>query len=93
VLHNETYILFSLLPAWQSVTALLYALCIGRRSVPGVLMLPVAVVTKRSWARTLFGLRANFEGRARGLATFLRTRGRPSFPPELACDRFREDGR
>lgn len=84
VLHNQTYILFSLLNGWRGLAAFLYALGIGTRSEPGVLMLPVAAVTDRSVARSLFGLRANFEGRLRGLATFLRKRGKPRFPPELA---------
>lgn len=83
VLHNQTYILLSLLTGWRRLTAFAYPFVVGTRSSPGVLMLPVALMTNRSLGRSVFGVRANLQGRLRGLRTYLRTRGEPHFSPEL----------
>jgi hypothetical protein len=84
MLHNQTYILLSLLPKWRMLVACLYPLVIGTRYAPGLLMLPATLWTSQSAGRTLFYFRANLQGRSRGLRTYLRTRGQPQFPPELA---------
>jgi hypothetical protein len=84
MLHNQTYILLSLLPGWSRLVAFLYALLVGTRYAPGLMMLPVTLWTSQSAGRTLFYFRANLQGRSQGVRTYLRTRGQPQFPPELA---------
>lgn len=83
VLHNQTYILLSLLTGWRGRIALMYALLVGTRHAPGVVMLPATIISSRSAGQTLFYFRANLYGRARGLRTYMRTCGEPRFPPEL----------
>jgi GT2 family glycosyltransferase len=84
VLHNQTYVLLSLLTGPRRLTSLAYALLVGTRSAPGVCMLPVALMTSRSLVRSTFGFRANLQGRLRGVRTYLRTGGEPLCPPDLA---------
>jgi cellulose synthase/poly-beta-1,6-N-acetylglucosamine synthase-like glycosyltransferase len=83
VLHNQTYILLSLLTGWRRITSLLYPVVVGTRATPGLLTLPLAMFTARSAERTWFGFRANLQGRFRGVMTFCRTRGQPRFPSDL----------
>lgn len=83
-LHNQTYILLSLLTGWRRFTAFVYALVVGTRAAPGVLMMPVTLMTGRPLDQGIVGFRANLWGRLRGLRTYVCTRGEPQFPPELA---------
>ena len=82
-LHNQTYILLSLLSGWRRVTAVLFGLLVGSQLAPGLVMLPVAVVRAGSIERPWFGFRANLRGRVHGLLTFIRTGGQPSIPADL----------
>jgi cellulose synthase/poly-beta-1,6-N-acetylglucosamine synthase-like glycosyltransferase len=83
VVHNQTYILLSLLAGWRRIAAFVYPLIVGTRETPGLFLLLGATMTGTPIDRGMFGFRANWQGRARGLATFVRTRGRPQFPVEL----------
>lgn len=83
-IHNQTYILLSLLTGWRKVTAFLYGLMVGTRRVPGIIMLPVAIVSEQPMRHSMLSFEANVRGRLRGLATFLATRGQPRYPAELA---------
>jgi cellulose synthase/poly-beta-1,6-N-acetylglucosamine synthase-like glycosyltransferase len=78
-LHNQTYTVLSLLSGWRRATAFAYSLLVGTRLAPGLAMVPVALLTGRSARQSAFGFRANLEGRARGLRTYLRTGGKPRF--------------
>ena len=80
VLHNEVYILLSLLTGWRRVTAVVYGFLVGTRREPGVLMLPCAALANRSWKESAFGFQANLYGRACGLVTFVRAGGQSRLP-------------
>jgi len=78
-LHNQTYTVLSLLSGWRRMTAFAYSFLVGTRGAPGLTMLPLALLSSRSARQSAFGFRANLEGRARGLRTYLRTGGKPRF--------------
>ena len=82
-LHNQTYVLLSLLRGWRRVTAFLFAIIVGSRSAPGPVMLPLAILEPGSHESAWFAFRANLRGRFQGLATFIRTRGRPCVPADM----------
>ena len=86
-LHNQTYILLSLLHGWRRGTAVLFALIVGSQFAPGPVMLPIAIVRGRSVERAWFGFRANLRGRLHGLVTFICTGGRPRIPATAAPSR------
>jgi cellulose synthase/poly-beta-1,6-N-acetylglucosamine synthase-like glycosyltransferase len=66
--HNETYTLLLYLPAWQKPIAFAYALLVGTRGTPGLLL----ALAMRKFA----GLGAVTRGRWLGLRTYLDQRGR-----------------
>lgn len=74
VLHNQTYILLSLLTGWRRITAFAYGILIGTRYAPGPLSLPVAWLSRRPISNSMFGFRANLQGRLGGLGTYVRAR-------------------
>lgn len=81
--HNQTYVLLSLLTGWHRILTYLFSVLIGSQQAPGPITLPLAIARSGSPARSWFGFRANMRGRVEGLLTFVRTGGQPRVPDEV----------
>jgi cellulose synthase/poly-beta-1,6-N-acetylglucosamine synthase-like glycosyltransferase len=79
--HNELYLLLRWLPVWRKPFALAYALLVGSRRGPGVVILVERLARERNPAAVTARARAAQRGRVAAISTLLAQRGRRQAGP------------
>jgi GT2 family glycosyltransferase len=72
--HNELYVLLKWVPWWQKPLVTAYALLVGTRAAPGVLLLVEQLLVASNKRAVLHRSRAAMRGRLSGVLTFLQSR-------------------
>jgi glycosyltransferase involved in cell wall biosynthesis len=73
--HNDLYVLLKRVPWWQKPLVTAYALLVGTRAAPGVLLLVEQLLVASNKRAVLHRSRAALRGRLSGVLTFLESRG------------------